>query len=100
MSVAGSYVKPSPEHIGSRVTELIVGTGSTCTIISKDSPTQLPSAPDVGVTEYLTNWTTSKSFSNALAPVWISMSVYGPGPKSAEEIAFWIPESALITVHV
>ena len=63
-------------------------------MISKGSPGQLPSSPDVGVTMYVTNWTTSKSFTSALGPDWINMSVKGPPVKSNDEIAFWIPESA------
>ena len=50
ISSEGSNVKPPPEHIGSSVISSIIGSGSTCTTISKGSPGQAPDAPDVGVT--------------------------------------------------
>ena len=46
----GSNVKPPPEHIGSSVISSIIGSGSTCTTISKVFPGQAPDAPEVGVT--------------------------------------------------
>ena len=47
-------MKLPPEQIGSKTISSIIGSGSTCTSIKKVSPTQLPDAPEVGVTVYLT----------------------------------------------
>ena len=42
-----------PEQIGVGITFAIKGFGLTATVIVKSDPTQLPVAPEVGVTVYI-----------------------------------------------
>ena len=52
-------MKLPPEQIGSKTISSIIGSGSTSTTMIKVSPTQLPDAPEVGVTLYLSSCTIS-----------------------------------------